>query len=89
VEIVFWTDANEDLIRLEMAGDESLVRTVKRTLALLEADPADPRLRTKNYTGKPRTRITPCGASNFVIVWHLDDTDSPPWIVVTAIKSLQ
>lgn len=85
-ELAFWEDAARTMDELERGTDPDALAAVLRTLAGLEIDAGDRRLRTRQFD-TPRyghIRMTPCGHENWHVYWQVGQ-DDPGELEVVAI----
>lgn len=81
--------ADEQMTRLELAGPSPALAAVNRTLARLELDPFDPKLRTRQFVSQhyEHVRPVPTGHNDWMVLWTLGDTDD--WILIIAVAPLE
>lgn len=87
-EFEFEEEAWEELVRLRDDSEhQHIYRAIWEVILQLEVDPGDPKLGTRTFAGIEDigfARTTPVRKVDWVIVWHLDDTQP----VVAYIKNV-
>lgn len=89
VELLWWPAADDALSRLEAEPDTPVLAGVRRTLGLLERDPFDPRLHTRQFVTEAygHVRATP-SVGDWFVLWQLGDEKAMIEIIMLAELTL-